>query len=478
MEPVGLIDPELLAAACSANGEILSRNEAWIRVLGDDAQLWSRLEADDRETANQNFDEAASGSLVTYALFMARRPDRDIPVPVLLHFLPITLHAGPKAGADAVTISGEVLAEPSSWTESQTERHRMETLGRMTMGMAHDFNNLLAGIMGHLELWRAQADANSPELEHIDTIERAAQDGADLIERVQRYIRQERRQDYEQIDLRALVADCIRFTRPYWYNEPRRQGISIEFEQQMEELPPISGSPPEIRDVLVNLILNAVHAMPEGGTITADGRSEDSFVLVQIRDTGVGMSSQVSDRIFEPLYTTKGEHGTGMGLAIAAGVMREHGGHISVDSEIGRGTTFTLTFPVAGEDEREPDFTPAAVGETTAATVLVVDDEPMVRSVVERLLSLHGHAVKSAASGREAMRLMQQEEFDIVFTDQGMPGMSGRELAHHIARRHPGTPVVLLTGDTDLSINSDEILHVIPKPFKADDLASAIRSFT
>lgn len=477
MEPVGMIEPEVLVATCRADGGILSRNEAWEHILGRDDELWSRLQEDDRETARHNFEEAARGSMVTHALFMAQRPDRDIPVPVLLHFVPICLDNGSRSGADAVCITGDVLAEPTSWTESQTERHRMETLGRMTMGMAHDFNNLLAGIMGHLELWRSESGDDGGHLEHIRTIERAARDGADLIGRVQRYIRQERRQDYETIDLTALVADCIRFTRPYWYNEPRRQGIAIEFQHEPEELPPISGSPPEIRDVIVNLILNAVHALPDGGTITASADADDRYVYMRVSDDGVGMSDKVSERIFEPLYSTKGEQGTGMGLAVAAGVMREHGGFISVDSEIGAGSTFTLAFPIAREEAEEPVMSAPSDAGARSASVLVVDDEPMVRSVVERLLSLRGHTVISAGSGTEALELMKDRDFDIVFTDQGMPEMSGRELAHHIARNHPDMPVVLLTGDTDLSVDPSEIRDVLRKPFKAEDLAAAIAAF-
>ncbi|NNF03284.1 MAG: hypothetical protein HKN17_02355, partial [Rhodothermales bacterium] len=403
-----MIEPEVLVATCDADGQILSRNEAWAHVLGKETDLWIRLDENDRETARRNFEEAARGSLVTHALFMASRPERDIPVPILLHFVPVCLEKGAKSGADAVCITGEVLAEPSSWTESQTERHRMETLGRMTMGMAHDFNNLLAGIMGHLELWHAEAEADDAGLEHVRTIERAARDGADLIGRVQRYIRQERRQDYESIDLKALVADCIRFTRPYWYNEPRRQGISIDFSHQMDVLPAVSGSPSEIRDVVVNLILNAVHALPDGGTISARAEADDRYVHIRITDDGVGMPATVADHIFEPLYTTKGEQGTGMGLAVAAGVMREHGGFITVESEPGKGSTFTLAFLIMHEENDASAVTDSSMTGAGSARVLVVDDEPMVRNVVERLLSLRGHTVISAGSGREALDLMKE----------------------------------------------------------------------
>ncbi|NNF03840.1 MAG: response regulator, partial [Rhodothermales bacterium] len=204
---------------------------------------------------------------------------------------------------------------------------------------------------------------------------------------------------------------------------------------------------------------------------------DDRYVHIRITDDGVGMPATVADHIFEPLYTTKGEQGTGMGLAVAAGVMREHGGFITVESEPGKGSTFTLAFPIMHEENDGVAVTDSLMTGAGAACVLVVDDEPMVRNVVERLLSLRGHTVISAGSGREALDLMKEREFDIVFTDQGMPEMSGRELAHHIARSYPDTPIVLLTGDTDLAVDPAEIREVLRKPFRAEDLAAAISQF-
>jgi len=209
-----MIESELLVATCASDGTILFRNAAWMNVFGSGTDLWENLQLEDRDIARQNFKEASGGSLVTNALFMVDRIDRDIPVPVLLHFIPVADRR--KDSLSAVALSGEVLSEPSSWTESQTQRHRMETLGRMTMGMAHDFNNMLSGILGHIELWRIEGSDNAKD--HLSMIERAARDGADLISKVQRYIRQEARNTFEHIDLPALIAECISFTKPYCIN--------------------------------------------------------------------------------------------------------------------------------------------------------------------------------------------------------------------------------------------------------------------
>ena len=474
----GTIEPELLVATCSSSGRILFRNGAWKILFGDGDELWSRLVSGDEKIAAQNFKEAIGGSLVTHALFMVDRLDRDAPYPVLLHFIPTMVTAEDSDEVHrVVTLTGEVLAEPVSWTESQTDRHRMETLGRMTMGIAHDFNNLLSGILGHVAIMRAEhdiLDEENPIFEHIQTIEQAANDGAALINKIQRYIRQEKQTAFEMLDLKGLIEDCVVLTKPYWYNEPRCQGISIDLDYKSDKIDPILGSAAGLRDVFVNLILNAVQAMPKGGHITIRSAQSESRIRVQVTDTGTGMTDSVRNRIFEPLFTTKGERGTGMGLSVVFGAIREHGGTIDVASEPGLGTTFTLTFPTADAPETEA-VSDVSLPEDRKVRVLVVDDEDMVLRVVDRLLTLRGHTVISVSSAIAALNELEHREFDIIISDQGMPEMSGRELAHKVRGRYPSLPVVLLTGDTDLEVNENEIARVISKPFKVGDLDLAIR---
>jgi len=478
-----MIEPELLVATANSHGQINFRNRAWKGVLGASDDPWIHLQEGDRETAARNIQEALGGTLVTHALFLVDRPGRDEPLPVLLHFVPVLTDDG-----HAVSVTGELLIEPVTWTESHSERHRMETLGRMTMGMAHDFNNLLSGILGHLELWRQEdPEGAARAVRHLSTIEQAASDGADLISKVQKYIRQESRSAFDRVDMRALLVDCMTFTRPYWYNEPRRQGISISFTMQVPELPPIHGSASELRDVFVNLILNAVHAMPRGGELSIQGEVSAGHVTLEVGDSGTGMTEEVQSRIFEPLYSTKGDRGTGMGLSIAAGIVREHDGTISVESVPDKGSVFKLSFPVAPSDpdqgtETHPSQAQgplrvaarAAPRQRGTASVLVVDDEAMVRNVVSKLLELRGFVVHTASSGHEGLRALESHRVDLVFTDQGMPEMSGRDFALHVHTKWPDIPIVLLTGDTDLSVDQHVIRRVLTKPFKIDALIKAI----
>ncbi|TDI70271.1 MAG: response regulator [Bacteroidetes bacterium] len=475
-QSVATVEPEILVSSCTASGEVLFRNEAWKRTLGDLSDLWTNLVDDDKEIAGQNLKEAAGGSLITNAVFMLKQVARDLPLPVLLHFIPIlTPGADSGNGSRMIVITGEILAEPESWTENQTEKHRMETLGRMTMGIVHDFNNLLSGILGHISLAKSSTEIPESLNEHILTIEKAANDGAALVDKIQRYIRQEKQASFEILDLTSLIQDCVILTKPYWYNEPRRQGISIELSFESGELPPILGSASELRDVFVNLILNAVQALPESGKINISTSHTEDDVVVLVEDSGTGMSQAVRERIFEPLFTTKGGRGSGMGLAVVFGVMQEHEGSIEVKSKLSFGTTFTLSFPIHTGTTRH-DVAPEKHVSNDPVSVLVVDDEDMVRNVIEKLLKLRGHSVSSVSSALEALIELETHSFDVVISDQGMPEMSGRELARKIRVLYPDLPVILLTGDTDLNVDSNDIASVVPKPFQASDLEEAIRA--
>jgi signal transduction histidine kinase/CheY-like chemotaxis protein len=480
-DAVPTVEPALLIATFAPSGELRHCNDAWQSVLGPADAPWAMLSENDRELAASSVLEAGKGTLVTNQVVNADTPERDEPLPVLLNFVPVHGDSDSRR-ITAVTISGEVMAEPPSWMISQTQRHRMEALGRMTMGVAHDLNNLLSGLIGHIELLKAKAQRGEHAAEalqsSIQTIETTAEDGAALIDKLQRYIREDTQKHFERVDLSALIEDCITITQPYWYNEPRRQGIEIEVERSLDDLPDVMGAASELREVFVNLILNAVQAMPEGGTITFETFTTDQpAVCARITDTGIGMSEDVQANIFEPLFTTKGEQGTGMGLAASYGIIQEHGGDIDVTSEPGEGTAFTLSFSPADDSEPQRDETETEPTENENVRVLVVDDEEMVRSIVTQLLSLNDHKVNRASSGSEALAMFEDAHYDIVFTDFGMPEMTGAELARRLREKAPHLPVVLLTGYTDTEEAIEAVDDILSKPFKLEELEAAIQQY-
>lgn len=473
------LDYELLVATYATDGTALRCNSAWTSVLGTQDAPWRHLSAEDQEMAMTSVLDAASGALVTNQVVSADTSHRDEPLPVLLHFIPVHDSAKDVADVHAVTVTGEVMAEPSTWTISQTQRHRLEALGRMTMGVAHDLNNLLSGLIGHAQLMQERARKEAFEeapLRSVATIVQAAEDGATLIRKLQGYIRQDTQVHFEPVDLPSLVEDCITLTQPYWLNEPRRKGIRISVNRRLQPVPPVMGSAAELRDVLVNLTLNAVQAMPNGGDLVYETFVNDQQqACIRVSDTGEGMSESVQERIFEPLFTTKGEHGTGMGLSASYGIIQEHGGTINVESTTGEGTTFTVALPPSSANTSPlPKETP----QTTVSDhvrVLIVDDEEMVRSVLEQLLSLKGHEVSQAASGKEALASVAENPVDIVFTDFGMPEMTGGELALRLRSHQPDLPIVLLTGYTDPNTAPDAVDAVLHKPFKLEELESVIQ---
>ncbi len=477
-----LIAADLVTATVTAAGECLDANEAWRHLFGMDG-LWARLPMKDGRFAANYVTEAARGQLVSQQVFLVEPfGDEDLPTPVLLHFHPIRLPST-SAGRYPVLVTGEILREPVSWAQEQTRRRRMEVVGQMTMGVAHDFNNLLTTVLGHAELLRDEmGDVRGKAHESLRSLTQAANDGAALVKKIQAYIRHEKRERFETVELATLVAEVVTLTRPYWYNEPRRQGIAIELDADLAPVPHIKGYSTELREVLVNLVLNAVQAMPAGGSISLSTYRDAArnAAIVEVSDTGVGMPARVLRRIFEPLYTTKGNNGTGMGLAVAQGIMQEHGGRIEVESTPGTGSIFRLVLPFAPEapvPDRPVHKVRASGAEKDQASLrlLVVDDEPMVRTITSRLLGLRGHTVEAVHGGIAALESLASGEYDCVVTDLSMPEMSGRELAAHVRERYPALPVVLLTGDTDPAADSDHISAVVRKPFEASKLDAVVQ---
>ena len=242
--PLPFIAADLLSALSTAASTALDANDAWRTVFGSGA-LWDRLPEEDTRFAQEYTVEAARGGTVTHQVFLVEIPGNDVPTPVLLHFLPVRV-PGHDPGRYPVSITGEVLREPASWAAEQTRRRRMEMLGRMAMGIAHDFNNLLTAVLGHAELLRsdlARLSADEDSRAHLGSLERAANDGAALVRKIQQYIRNEKQERSEPVELHKIAEEVLTLTRPYWHNEPRRRGIAIRVESDLQPGPPIAGTP-------------------------------------------------------------------------------------------------------------------------------------------------------------------------------------------------------------------------------------------
>jgi PAS domain S-box-containing protein len=355
----------------------------------------------------------------------------------------------------------------------EAEADKLRALGRLASGVAHDFNNLLAAILGQSQLIR-RAVVEPGLLRRLDVIETAAQDGAATVRRIQEFARQRRDERATAVPLARLLASSVEITRTRWENEAQSRGVTYA----VETVPigadlHVFGQESELREVFVNLILNAIEAMPLGGTMTISALSADDEVTVRFRDEGVGIAASVRTELFEPYYTTKGESGTGLGLAVSYSIVTRHGGRIEVESEEGRGSTFDVTLPIAHDVSPDEE----CVGRDNALgsrRVLVIDDDDAVREVLSDILNEQGHEVVSARDGASAIELLRGKRFDLIFTDLSMPNMDGWDVARRCRELQPRSKIVLVTGYAgaiETPSDAPRIDAIVAKPFDYDEIA-------
>ncbi len=381
--------------------------------------------------------------------------------------------------AGAVSVFRDVT-ERRQAEERQVEADKLRALGQMASGVAHNVNNLLATVLGRAELARIELERGGLDDrrlgEALRLIEQAAEDGAQTVRRIQEFARVRRDADVAVVDLSSIVRGAVELTRPQWRDAAQVAGRTIEVSLELEDGLLVSGQAAELREVLTNLLLNAIDAMPRGGQVSILGRQVGQRIRLEVVDTGVGMSAEVRRRVFEPFFTTKTEAGTGLGLAVSYGIVQRRGGQISVESTPMQGTKFVLEFPPAVESSPGP----RTVAEPPASSrrILVVDDEPALASVLRRLLESEGHQVTSCTSGAQALELFDPAQHELVMTDFGMPDLNGLQLATALHDRSPDTPIILVTGwgnELDPEEPPRGIARVLAKPYR---LASVLEAVT
>jgi len=361
-----------------------------------------------------------------------------------------------------------------------TENERLRALGAMVNGIAHDFNNSLWMILGYSELLQklCQTKPVAPEfVEHVDIIVKASLEAVETITRLSDFQKpNEPSSAVSALNLNEVIERALNFTRPRWQTESRGHGTPIEIESDLGKLGEINGSAAELCELFTHLILNAVDAMPQGGRITIQTRKVAGQVEVIFADSGIGMTSEVRRRCTDPFFTTKGGRSSGVGLAVVSATIERHGGKLGIETAPGRGARFSFGFPaaVAATPEAREPATPSP----RPLRILAVDDHPVQTELLAHALSSEWHIVETANNGRDAIERFDSEYFDLVITDQAMPGMSGDQLAAAIKAREPGTPVIMLTGLGRISEEGEDVSEfvdlLIAKPASLKDLRAAI----
>jgi CheY-like chemotaxis protein len=373
------------------------------------------------------------------------------------------------------------------------QQERLRALGQMASGIAHDVNNALSPIVGFAELLTRVETSLSPNgRKYLGYIRTAGEDITHIVARLREFYRQrDTTEALQSLNITDLARQVIDMTRPSWRDIPQSLGVMIEVRTDFDaNLAQVVGIESEVREALTNLIMNAVDAIPNGGAITVRSRvgsrgpsAQPTHVLVEVGDTGIGMDEETRKRCLEPFFSTKGQRGTGMGLAMVYGVMERHGGHIEIESEPGKGTVMKLIFPIrqlAGVDQLSDSPEP----EAAPLHILCIDDEPLLRELLREILERDGHSVSLADGGQNGVDEFRAavgngRPFDVVLTDLGMPYFDGRQVVNAIKQESPETPIIMLTGwgslmkeDGDLP---EQVSGILTKPPRSAELREMLR---
>ena len=373
----------------------------------------------------------------------------------------------------------KTLAELCTTQQRVVQQERLHALGMMATGIAHDFNNVLALIMGYSELLlndNGRADRKEKTSKYLLTVIGAAQDAAQMVNRLSQFHRRPSETDLKQrVRLGQIVEQAIALTMPKWKGQAMARGVYIKVMQQLDKVPDIAGDPAELRELLTNMIFNAVDAMPDGGTVTVKIYAHGDCVVLKVADTGTGMTEEVRQRCLEPFFTTKGEGGSGLGLAMIYGIVQRHGGTLDIKTELGVGTKFEILLPIYEGIQKE-DTAPAD-NFSGPLKILAVDDQPVLCEILTEYLEGDCHTVTTAHTGDQALERFRENDFDLVITDQAMPGMNGDQLAATIRHLQPTVPIMLLTGFGDAensSANRANVDVIVGKPINLPTLRQAI----
>jgi PAS domain S-box-containing protein len=462
-------------SAFSPTGRLIWFNERLVKLSGysreeltaSDYRLF--LAGDDKKTAVERFTGALAGEAQTFELNASKRNGESRLL--LITFTPIY----DEGGVTSVLSIARDITEERLASERAAQADKLRALGQLASGVAHNFNNILAAILGHAQLIKRDCNEEGT-IQRVDIIEKAALDGAQTVKRIQGFGLQQTEEARDFVDINQLVQDSTGLTRARWSDEAQARGLRYEVELDLQLTRVVRGAASELREVFVNMILNALDAMPAGGKLRIATAAKGASAQISFADSGIGMTREVSDHIFEPFFTTKGVKGMGLGLAVSYSIVERHGGRIEAISSPGRGTTFTITLPTDEAALKEAKC--SEISKAKAANVLVIDDDERVREALVGMLSLAGHRTDHAANGREAMAKMEQEKFDLVFTDLSMPEIDGWAVASEIRRRWPDVKIVLITGYTlpteTVKRHSEFVNEIISKPIRFDDISATL----
>ncbi len=375
-----------------------------------------------------------------------------------------SVHPFELRGISGCIVQIEDITEEQKLQERLFLSQKMESLGVLAGGVAHDFNNILVVLLGYMELLKKDFKEG-----YIEMMEKQVERAADLTRQLLDFARRSP-SEKKVLDLKPMIKEFAKFIERVF-----PPNIEVSYEDDGKKSYPIEADPSKIHQVLMNLAFNAKDAMPKGGTLTFGLFMENNHVVMEVRDTGVGIPDNIKDKIFDPFFTTKGPKGTGLGLSQVYGVVKEHGGEVKVESEVGRGTSFRLIFPKSKESFRDKEKKEVAtMHEELKGSVVVVDDNIDFLNVLKTYLEAKGFNVSTFSKGEEALSFLEKNKVHVAFVDYLLPDINGLELAEKVAEKSPSTKVIIMTGNPDEVIEKKDI-PVLQKPFRLKELEDVLR---
>ena len=353
--------------------------------------------------------------------------------------------------------------------ERLIQQERLSAIGQMASGIAHDFNNMLIPILGYSDLLlenRELLEDRERVLSMLESIRNSAQTSRETVKRLQQFYRADSSPRMEEVKIADLVSEVVAATRPLWKSDREAYSVRVRIREEVSPDIVVTVSRGQFSEALMNLVLNALHAVSSGGEVTIRAAVEDENLHLEIRDTGIGMSSDVARKCLEPFFSTKGEEGTGMGLAMVHGIVKRHNGSLTIDSAPGEGTSIHVRIPLVQEDAVDQPVNEAVSRVGESLKILVVDDEKNSRDLLSEYLALDGHRVTTAEDPVQGMAEFDRGAFDLVITDWSMPKISGDAMARHVKASDRPVPVLMISGFAQIRVSQgdnpggvDEILE-------------------
>jgi len=378
-------------------------------------------------------------------------------------------------------VAMEEISKREKRKEQLLRTEKMDSLRTIVAGIAHEFNNILAVVHGNAEMLEDGFENEKELKKGLNNIKRASDDGVGIVRDMITIARSDKgTSDYIFFDLRQLIIQAIETAMPGWKNIAHFSEMKYKIDRNgMKRIPGVFCNPTELRVVFVNIINNALDAMPDGGRISFSTWSNEDTVFVKISDAGIGMSEEVKNQMFDPFFTTRRPERTGLGMGVAYSIVKRHGGMMEVESEEGKGTTLTMSLPIKNEIKQQKlSSRPTPDKIAKGLSILVIDDEEEICNILDRFFSREGHMVKAVSNGAEAIELAKREDFDLVICDLTMPDVTGHDVIKVLNELDKVPKIGISTGSIDdyssTEVNALKADFIINKPFRLFELAKKI----